>query len=284
MKSFYFGHFGLMAAGLLALSFGSPARAQNATGGCCHIDGTCANNVGEAQCLKDGGIPLDQCPSSKKCLEPGECRMTGGGHDTSGFWTGTLAKGEHLDDSGLDQYTFGGQAGAPTASQPQPYGEWTHHQKAGPDGSFNFHMGTASAPDDALVKIVTCSDPENCVPARTAPFKQLDFAGVGVFHNIRKPSPALAGVVAGETRHCASVHVEDLGEPGKGGKVEPAGPECPATGSKGALANCSCPDFYQLTIHGTPDQAPDGTCLGPVIYHVYGYLTGGNIQIHPAIR
>jgi len=270
---------GLVAAGVFAFGFGPEAQAQNG-GSCCYISGECVDRVGSAQCEKDGGIPLDQCPASGKCLEPGECRMTGGGKDTSGFWTGNLASSE----DGQNTYTFGGQAGAPTASQPQPYGEWTHHQKNGPDGSFTFHMGTASAPDDALVRIVTCSDPENCNPARPAPFKQLDFAGVGIFKNIRKPSVALSGVVAQETRHCAEVHVEDLGEPGKGGKVEPAGPECPAVGSAGGLADCSCPDFYHITIYSTPDQDPDGTCLGDEIYDVYGYLTGGNIQIHPAIQ
>ena len=211
--------------------------------------------------------------------------MTGGGNDTSGFWSGSLGKSQHNTDEGVNRYTFGGQAGAPTASQPQPYGEWTHHQQSGPDGSFSFHMGTASAPDDSLIRIVTCSDPENCEPARNAPFKQLDFAGVGIFHNIRNnASTALAGVVERSTRHCASVHIEDLGEPGKGGKVEPAGPDCPATGSGGALANCSCPDFYRITIHADGSQSPDGTCLSAAIYHAYGYLTGGNLQIHPAIQ
>ena len=35
-----------------------------------------------------------------------------------------------------DVYTFGGQAGANTALQPQPAGEWEHNNHDGPDGDF----------------------------------------------------------------------------------------------------------------------------------------------------
>ena len=48
------------------------------------------------------------------------CRMTGGGNDEFFF-----------EDGSVNQYTFGGQAGAPIASQPQPWGNWTHHPEEG---------------------------------------------------------------------------------------------------------------------------------------------------------
>jgi len=102
------------------------------------------------------------------------CRMTGGGNDEFFFEDGTF-----------NEYTFGGQAGAPLASQPQPWGNWTHTQKKGPGGSFTFHAGTPSAPDGTEIDWITCMDPGWCVQARPAPAKQLDFAGVGT--GIRGP-------------------------------------------------------------------------------------------------
>lgn len=212
-----------------------------------------------------------------------ECRVTGGGVDTFGDWNGEFAKGKSGRGSDTNRYQFGGQAGAPTASQPQPYGEWTHHQQNGPDGSFLFHAGTASAPQGTEIDLVVCSDPGFCSPAREAPAKQIDFEGVGTFKNIRNPSPSLSGVVPGETFHWFEVHIEDLGEPGKGGKQPPPASTCPEEGSAGAVAECDCPDFYRITIYeGVPaGQTPSASV---VIYEVYGYITGGNLQIHPPIH
>ena len=66
------------------------------------------------------------------------CRVTGGGNDTSGIdpaggWDKTMAnaKSKQLANGGYNRYTFGGQAGARTGEQPQPTGEWTHHQQSG---------------------------------------------------------------------------------------------------------------------------------------------------------
>ena len=84
---------------------------------------------------------------------------------------------------------------------------------------------------------------------------------------------SLGGAVAKVTLHPFTVHIEDLGEPGKSGKQ---GPDtgCSLTGHAGGTANCDCPDFYHITIYNEAGTA--------VIYEVYGYVTGGNLQMHPA--
>lgn len=224
------------------------------------------------------------------------CRVTGGGHSTSGLdvdgvsWDGTLAEVKPTGNSlWYNTYQFGGQAGANTAKQPQPKGEWTHHQQKGPDGSFIFHAGTASAPMGTEIAMIECSDPGNCLPARPAPAKQIDFNGVGTFKNIRNASPSLANVIAGVTYHYFEVHIEDLGEPGKNGKQPGVNDVlCPPEGSPGEVANCGCPDFYRITIYAGVIPVFDpatGEILNlnttDVIYDVYGYLSGGNLQIHP---
>lgn len=247
-------------------------------GGCCLPDGTCID-TGQAACSDLGGDWYPDGCADIVCGEepPIECRVTGGGVDTTNTWDGSNADGKHWKVSGLDRYTFGGQAGAPTAAQPQPYGEWTHHQQNGPSGNFVFHAGTASAPPGTEIDWIGCSDPGWCVQARPAPAKQIDFEGVGTFKTIRKAPASLAGAVAGETFHWFSVHIEDLGEPGKGGKVEPPADICPPGGSHGELADCECPDFYHIRIHENSDPG------SPVIYEVFGYITGGNLQIHPPV-
>lgn len=224
-----------------------------------------------------------------RCIEEGlECRVTGGGVNSStgtALWNGTLAKAIYIDENGTNNYSFGGQAGAPTASQPQPYGEWVHHQKRGPDGSFVFHAGTASAPEGTEIDLVECSDSGWCVQARPAPAKQIDFEGIGTFKNIRKPSPELGNVVAGETFHWFEVHIEDLGEPGKGKgkKTEPPLGRCPPEGSAGMVADCDCPDFYYIAIYEAFDPQTESPNVTDIIYQVYGYIKGGNLQIHPPL-
>jgi hypothetical protein len=215
---------------------------------------------------------------------PMACRVTGGGVDSFGNWNNRLASGVCSEDAGANYYTFGGQAGAPTASQPQPYGEWTHHQRRGIDGSFVFHAGTSSAPDGTEISMIVCSDPEWCDPARSSPAKQIDFEGVGTFKNIKKPSALLSEVIDGETYHWFEVHIEDLGEPGKGGKQDPPAEDCPAEGSSGGLANCDCPDFYKIVIYDGFDPGSESPNMTDVIYEVYGYVTGGNLQIHPPVQ
>ncbi len=193
------------------------------------------------------------------------CRFTGGGNST--FDT---------DGGGSDVYTFGGQAGAPLASQPQPWGNWTHHQKKGDSGSFVFHAGTPSAPEGTEIDWITCMDPGWCVQARPAPAKQLDFAGVGTFKNMRNTPDAIADFVeVGESLHWFEVNIDDLGEPG--GHSDPGGCDPLGFGRNGGteLADCDCPDFYRIQIFEGPTDA------SAVMYEVYGFIDNGNLQIHP---
>jgi len=234
---------------------------------------------------------------------PIECRMTGGGVSEDGeillpeldkkgiLVEGTAAEADdemaEALDSIVDRYQFGGQVGAPTASQPQPYGEWTHHQQKGPMGMFTFHAGTASAPEGTEIDIVTCSDPGYCDPARPAPAKQIDFEGVGTFKNMQ--SGPLQDVVVPDknkvkrTLHYFRVHVEDIGEPGPGGK-QPESPDCnhvigtPIDPLAGDCENCA--DVYQIEIYEDDSREP-----GEVpIYSVGGFIDNGNLQIHPPIK
>ena len=193
--------------------------------------------------------------------EDAACRMTGGA------W---IMDGEHVAHGS-------GQAGAPTAQQPQPRGEWTHHQRVGPEGIFVFHAGTSSAPEGTEIDYISCSDPGWCNPARPAPAKQIDFRGVGSFRSLRNPNPAFAAhVTPRESLHFFSVHVEDLGEPG-GGNGSDGEPNCPEGGNAGQVAECGCPDFYSIKIHETEDPN------SPVLYEVFEYVRSGNYQIHPEV-
>jgi hypothetical protein len=83
-------------------------------------------------------------------------------------------------------------------------------------------------------------------------------------------------VVAHETLHWFEVNIDDGGEPGNGKKGMNGCPE-DGFGLHGSVANvdCDCPDFYRITIHATADPS------SPVIYQVWGYPQGGNLQIHP---
>jgi hypothetical protein len=234
------------------------------------------------------------------------CRMTGGGNATagdggSGSWDGTFANGKSNGTNGngngvSNRYTFGGNVGANTALPPQPKAEWTHHQKSGPDGSFLFHAGTASAPPGTEIDEIICSDEGWCNPARKAPTKQIDWIGVGTFKNMKNPSQDLeANVTVGESLHCFEAHAEDLGEPGKKGNKNPGWPGgdlCPENGSNDLFsinpvsdigAACDCPDYYRIRIYSQPTIITEGGkyCDGDVIYSVGSYLNGGNIQIHP---
>lgn len=244
--------------------------------GACCLDNQCLD-IGNHDCPPEAlFLPGETCESAN-CGEGIACRVTGGGVDTSDTWDGSYGEGKYQRSNGEDRYTFGGQAGAPTAAQPQPYGEWTHHQQRGPSGNWVFHAGTASAPPGTEIDVILCSDPDFCDPARPAPAKQIDFEGVGTFKNLKNAPAAFDNVIPGETFHWFSVHIEDLGEPGKAGKVDPPAATCPPGGSPGAMADCDCPDFYHITIHETADPA------SPVMYDVMGYITGGNLQIHPPI-
>ena len=123
-------------------------------------------------------------------------------------------------------------------------------------------------------------DPGWCRQARPAPTKQIDFAGIGTFKNMKNcPESITNFAVVGETFHWFEVNVDDLGEPGKAGKVNPPAESCDPMGfgrnGGTELADCECPDFYRITIHQTADPE------SPIMYQVYGYIDGGNFQIHP---
>ena len=84
-------------------------------------------------------------------------------------------------------------------------------------------------------------------------------------------------MVPNETVHWFHVHIEDLGEPGS--RLKPGlDLTCPPEGSFGAAAMCGCLDFYKITIYSAGSALGDTTAP---IYQVYGYLNGGNFQIHP---
>lgn len=231
------------------------------------------------------------------------CRFTGGLNSTFD------------DESGQNRYTAGGQAGANTALQPQPKGEWTHTNHKGPGGRFTFHGGTASAPEGSEIDVIRCSDPGGCSPSGNppSPLKQLDFDGIGTFKNIGARGATPDFVIAGAnatadgngnksfdgTFHWFEVNIDDLGEPGNTNpKKNPDDSDaglCPETGfgEKGsqALANCGCSDFYRITIFdgvsasdvvknadGSIDKSQMNTT--DVIYEVFGYIEGGNLQLH----
>ena len=232
------------------------------------------------------------------------CRFTGGLNST--FDAG----------DGENRYTAGGQAGANTALQPQPKGEWTHTNHRGPAGRFTFHGGTASAPEGTEIDEIRCSDPGGCSPSGNppSPLKQLDFDGIGTFKNIGKNRASAPDFVANGanvtaegrgnrafngTFHWFEVNIDDLGEPGNSNpKKNPDDSDpalCPATGfgEKGAaeLANCGCSDFYRITVYdgvkaadvtknadGSIDRSEMNTT--DVIYEVHGYIDGGNLQLH----
>lgn len=223
----------------------------------------------------------------------GACRMTGGGVTATGDIlldaSGSPVPSAQATD-GKNIYTFGGQIGAPTAAAPNPKGEWTHHQFKGPAGDFVFRVGSSSAPKDTYVTQVTCSDPVNCQPARPAPFKQLDWQGIGSFRNAKGPIASIVNTendkTPGYSRHFVRVHIEDLGEPGGTGQQK--NNNCthvigtlvgdPTTDPAAAAVCSACADVYQIEIRATEDPA------SPVIYSVGGYINQGNLQIHPEIK
>ena len=109
------------------------------------------------------------------------------------------------------------------------------------------------------------------------PFRHLN----SLFKNLKNNCPPIIknNVVKGTSLHYFEVNIDDLGEPGKGGKQDPPTEQCPADGygmnSDVELADCACPDFYRITIWAGP------TSESEVIYEASGYIKGGNFQIHP---
>ncbi len=225
---------------------------------------------------------FNDCPN--RCcrtleVENCRCRVTGGGND------GRIPPRSWADgEFGDNQWTIGGQAGAPSASSPA-FGEWTHHQKNGSFGRFVFHGGTASAPSpETFVENIRCSDPENCHPARPAPSKQIAFDGVGTIKNGTLEARDSAREFGKGDLLCFFVEIEDLGEPGNRTDNDETNPtKCPFDGhpSDGSCDKCGCADWYSISIvncHGLYNGPTDEE-----VYHVRGYLHGGNFQIHPLV-
>jgi hypothetical protein len=253
-------------------------------------------------------------------LSPGEvdrpelgCRVTAGGVDQFDNWIyGTYEEGltywADLDEP--DRYQFGGQAGANTALPPIPSGEWQHHQQRGPSGSFSFHGGTHSSPDGTQIVEIRCSDPGGCSPSGNppSPVKQLDFDAIGTFQSLGKKANAPMWQISGAnvavepkgrrtfngTFHWFEVNLDDLGEPGNSNPHLADTQQCPINGfgEKGnpLLADCECPDFYRITIYDGVNAADVSWVDGKIdpaslnridiIYEVWGYINGGNIQLH----
>jgi hypothetical protein len=260
---------------------------------------------------------------------PGACRVTYGGNDVNGNvnprkFAEACYKDPSVKGKGSAEncYTFGGQAGAPsaTAAKGGPFGEHTHHQKYGPAGEFIFRAGTNSAPKSTRIQEIACKDEGACrQAAANGNFKQIDFDGTGSFRMLnatakayleaRQPAgapPILPDNVSDRVFYFR-VDMDDLGEPGNQW----------ASGKKNVVNDLlqRCQNFFSadqnnplasgdplfLSYFGgyTAAQAcsscPDVYQIriysgdsrdnpGNLLYEVRGFLTGGNIQIHRLIR
>jgi len=251
-------------------------------------------------------------------------------------------------DSGT-KYTTGGQIGAPNetgcCSEPPtsngrnsdcPWGEWEHNHHSGPDdsfiasggtmgiagGSFAFHSGTASAPNEAFISQVLCADEGWCVQARPAPDKQIYWEGTGVFHNLKGkknvdlPAPDFGGCAVvfsdkktGGTLHYYKAHVADFGEPA-GQRQKPVTAACeggtlclgdwdvPACGVLDQ--NCIIPREVNVDKTALHPLCLAEDCIdcpawydieihcttdpaSPVIYRVGHWILEGNFQLHPPV-
>jgi hypothetical protein len=251
---------------------------------------------------------------------PGTCRVTYGGNDKNGNVDPAKFGSACSSDKGKAQncYTFGGQAGAPTADPAQggPFGEHTHHNVSGPAGDFVFHAGSHSAPKSTRLTAVACKDPDACQPAAAnARFKQIDFEGTGTFRTLDATATAyLSGKVGHpvlpDNQDTTSVYyfrvdMDDLGEPGnkpsskhpdtadavkffnddQNNPLATADPTFFSYFADKKTACTSSADVYQILICRDATPCGPGTNNpNPPIYAVRGFLTGGNIQIHPIIK
>lgn len=228
----------------------------------------------------DGSTKFIQAPPPQ-----GDCRVTAGGVK-DGITVPCAIKANGLPDpktcadAGFD--TWGGQAGA----QPGVDGNWTHHHAVSPKESFIFHSNSLFS--------IACSDPGCCVPAcANAENHQIDFAGIGSFSNQK-------GYTFPTGPLCFEVHLEDIGEPGPGGRWPSATDPCThCPGTPVEFPDCkNCTDYYEILIYDSAAYDTDGHCTGDVIYyngsgvpanctdpndpHLFGYFTrSGNVQMHP---
>jgi hypothetical protein len=250
----------------------------------------------------------------------GTCRVTYGGNDKNGNVDPAKFGSACSSDKGKAQncYTFGGQVGAPTADPLQggPFGEHTHHNVSGPAGDFVFRAGTHSAPKSTRITATACKDPDACQPAAAnAKFKQIDFEGTGTFRTL---DPIATSYLSGQAGHAVvpdnqdsttvyyfRVDMDDLGEPGnqpsskhpdtadaklffnadQNYPLATADPSFFSFFPDKKTACTSSADVYQILICRDATPCGPGTSNpNPPIYAVRGFLTGGNIQIHPIIK
>ena len=220
-------------------------------------------------------VATDDCGNSAMCSFQFECvdmacRLTGGGNRRDENHT-----------------TWGGQVGAPTASQPLPCGNWTHRQHSGVEGKWTFHAGTPSAPEGTAILQISCFDEGTCTPSGNppSPARDVDFHGIGSFRNFHDGGTGLLSnfkdyIVptsnkAEGTLHWFEVEAEDNGEPGN--QTEP-GANCPEEGTGVGPASCDCPDYYRIRIYQF--AMPPHPVNNKLMYEVGGYHHGGNFQTH----
>ncbi|HSQ79862.1 MAG TPA: hypothetical protein VLU54_01780, partial [Casimicrobiaceae bacterium] len=239
----------------------------------------------------------------------GGCRVTYGGNDKNGNIAPNSFGSACMKVKGNQEncYTFGGQVGAPSGDPALggPFGEHTHHNVSGPAGDFVFRAGTHSAPKTTRITATACKDPGACRQAEAnAGFKQIDFEGTGSFRTLDATATAYLSSAAGHPVkpdnvdsqiYYFRVDMDDTGEPGnkasknkfdviaanqffnadQNNPLSTADPLLTDYGSCNTMA-----DVYQFYIckDATPCEQKDA------IYAVRAFLTGGNIQLHKAIK
>ena len=244
-------------------------------------------------------------PAVYKPLEeelPGVCRVTAGGNkDSDGLTIPCDLKSNGMPDNNCIKekisHTWGGEAGAGPNLDPNI--NWLHHYKS-KDASFAFHS------NDKDPICIMCSDEGDfCFPARYAPYRQIDFVGLGQFNNKRgfeEGTPLGDAPVAEEL--CFEVHLEDIGEPGRGSQWPSSSlpcEHCPGTPIvngdplvPGERSDCrDCTDYYAITIYDSASHDECG-CTGEEVWvngsaidecddpQPRGFFTrAGNVQMHP---
>ena len=238
---------------------------------------------------------------------PMDCRVTAGGNK-DGFTVPCVVDSNLVPESNTCaedvSHTWGGQAGA----QPRVDGNWTHHYKESPKKSFGFHSNS--------LFFIECSDPgPHCVPAGCyAPSRQIDFAGIGRFTHKKgvEYTDPLSPCYLPDEDLCFEVHLEDIGEPGKGGRwpisvakgldcehcpgtlIVNGDPEDPDYLEK--RSDCrDCPDYYEIKIYDSDGYDDKYRCTGNVLWEnglphpncaaedpqLKGFFTrAGNVQMH----
>jgi uncharacterized repeat protein (TIGR01451 family) len=179
----------------------------------------CCDTPPNARCLNidpttGNGVCVGGTNNGGTCANQGDCPSSNGRSSDCpwGDW-------QHTHHSGIVTWEGGGIFGETTGN--------TANNKA---ASFDFHSGTAAAPQGAFIENIICDDPGWCVQARCAPDKQIFWEGTGIFRSASNidPSEEFAKCVTPGTKgnktpsiHYYRAHVGDFGEPA-GNKQKPA--------------------------------------------------------------